>query len=336
MGGEIDAVILAEKKVFVTGAGGFVGSHLVERLLRTGASVRAFVRYTSTSRPSHLDAIPAELKGRLEIVAGDLRDSAAVRQACAGCEVVFHLGALVGIPYSYLHPLEVVETNTLGTLYLLLAARDYQVERVIHTSTSEVYGTAERVPISEDHALRGQSPYSASKIGAEKLAESFHAAYELPVVILRPFNVYGPRQSARAVIPTIITQALAGSAVRLGNLEATRDFTFVEDTVSAFVRAAEADEAVGRIINVGSEFEISIRDLANKILALAGRAALLEVEQARERPTKSEVRRLLSDSSLAHTLLGWRPQMALDAGLRATIEWIASHPEAYVAGRYEI
>jgi dTDP-glucose 4,6-dehydratase len=283
-----------------------------------------------------LDAIPAELKGGLEIVAGDLRDSAAVRQACAGCEVVFHLGALVGIPYSYLHPLEVVETNTLGTLHLLLAARDNQVERMIHTSTSEVYGTAERVPISEDHPLRGQSPYSASKIGAEKLAESFHAAYGLPVVILRPFNVYGPRQSARAVIPTIVSQALAKSAVRLGNLDATRDFTFVEDTVSAFVRAAEADEAVGRTINVGSEFEISIRDLANKILSLAGRAAVLEVEHARERPTKSEVRRLLSDSSLAHSLLGWRPQWTLDTGLQATIEWTGSHPEAYDAGRYEI
>ena len=327
---------LPQKKALVTGAAGFVGSHLVERLLGAGASVRAFIRYTSVHRPSHLEAIPRQLRDGLEIMAGDLRDLAAVRQAVDGCEVVFHLGALVGIPYSYLHPLEVVETNTLGTLHVLLAARDYQVERVVHTSTSEVYGTAERVPISEDHSLRGQSPYSASKIGAEKMAESFHAAYGLPVVILRPFNAYGPRQSARAVIPTIVSQALTASTVRLGNLEATRDFTFVEDTVSAFVRAGEAQEAVGSIINVGSESEISIRDLANKILSLAGRAAVLEVEHVRERPTKSEVRRLLSDSSLAHSLLGWRPQWSLDTGLRVTIEWIASHPEAYDAGRYEI
>ena len=327
---------LKDKRVLVTGAAGFVGSHLVLRLLRAGASVRAFVRYTSVQRRSHLEEIPPNLADGMETVAGDLRDSAAVRQAVEGCQVVFHLGALVGIPYSYLHPLEVVETNTIGTLQVLLAARDHGVERIVHTSTSEVYGTAERVPIAEDHPLKGQSPYAASKIGAEKLAQSFYASYGLPVVVLRPFNIFGPRQSARAVIPTITTQALARPVIHLGNLMATRDFTFVEDTVSAFVLAGEVEGAPGQVVNVGSGFEISIGDLAKRILALSGSKAELEVEPTRERPAKSEVERLLSDSTLARGLLGWQPSWTLDEGLRATIEWISSHMDTYAVGRYEI
>jgi len=327
---------LSKRRILVTGSAGFVGSHLVERLLRAGAVVRAFVRYTSVHRWSYLDGLPQELRAGLEVVAGDLRDLSAVRQAVEGCEVVFHLGALVGIPYSYLHPLEVVETNTLGTLHVLLAARDQHVDKFIHTSTSEVYGTAERVPIAEDHPLKGQSPYSASKIGAEKIAESFAAAYDLPVVVLRPFNIYGPRQSARAVIPTIITQALTRGFVRLGNLETTRDFTYVEDTVSAFVGAAEADGATGAVMNVGSGQEISIGDLARKVFTLLGRPADVRVESARLRPKGSEVMRLLADSSRSRALIGWNPVWTLDQGLETTIEWIGAHLDAYDVDRYEI
>jgi dTDP-glucose 4,6-dehydratase len=227
----------ADKKVLVTGAGGFIGSHLVERLAGEGASVRAFVRYNSRADAGLLKLAPSEILSRIELIGGDLRDSDAVRKAVEGCRIVFHLGALISIPYSYYHPVEVAETNLMGTLNVLLACRDLGVERLIHTSTSEVYGTAQRVPIDEAHPLQGQSPYSASKIGADKLAESFFCAFSVPVVTVRPFNTFGPRQSARAVIPTIITQVLARQSIRLGNLETTRDFTYVDDTVSGFLCA---------------------------------------------------------------------------------------------------
>ncbi|HSJ53226.1 MAG TPA: SDR family NAD(P)-dependent oxidoreductase, partial [Anaerolineae bacterium] len=261
----------ANRSVLVTGAGGFIGSHLTERLAREGARVRAFVRYNSRSDAGLLSLLAAPLLADVEIVAGDLRDGEAVRAAMQGIDVVFHLGALIAIPYSYLHPREVVETNVLGTLNVLLAARDLGTARVVHTSTSEVYGTARYTPIDEEHPLQGQSPYSASKIGADKLAESFYRSFGLPVATLRPFNTYGPRQSARAVIPTIITQAIVADSIRLGALEPRRDFTYVLDTVDAFLRMGHHDAAVGQEVNAGADASISVGELAALILSLMGR-----------------------------------------------------------------
>jgi len=325
-----------EKKVLVTGAGGFIGSHLVEALLARGANVRAFVRYTSRADPGLLrDLSPADF-AKLELVPGDLRDEHAVRAAVRGCQVVFHLGALISIPYSYVHPVEVASTNFMGTLNVLLACREHGVERLVHTSTSEVYGTARQIPIDEGHPLQGQSPYSASKIGADKLAESFFCSYDLPVVTVRPFNTFGPRQSARAVIPTIITQALAKDTVRLGNLDTTRDFTYVDDTVRGFLRAAEAQEVEGGTFNLGTGEEISIGGLARKIIAILGRPVEIALEDARLRPEASEVLRLLSDNSLAQQRLGWEPVVSLEQGLGATIHWVRAHLERYRVGEYEV
>lgn len=337
----------APPKFLVTGAGGFIASHLVEALLRRGESVRAFVRYNSRNDPGLLAMIDPELKENLEVIAGDLRDLSAVQKAVEGVTCVLHLGALIAIPYSYVHPAEVVESNILGTLNLLLASRAAGITRLVHTSTSEVYGTAQFVPIHEGHPLQGQSPYAASKIGADKLAESFYCAYQLPVVTLRPFNTYGPRQSARAVIPTIISQALqmqqaGGGVIRLGNLTATRDLTFISDTVAGFLRAAQVPGIEGQVINLGSGSEISIGNLAATILDLvdAGSDRIrIEVEPARLRPPRSEVQRLLSDNTLAGKLLGWRPVVSLENGLRQTIQWIATHPADYQAaaqGRYQV
>jgi len=324
-----------DKPVLVTGAGGFIGSHLAEALLTRGAQVRAFVRYTSRRDPGLLrDLSPGDFAG-LEIIAGDLRDERAVRQAIQGCELVFHLGALISIPYSYQHPLEVAETNFMGSLNVLAACLDAGVERLVHTSTSEVYGTARRVPIDEGHPLQGQSPYSASKIGADKLAESFYCAYGLPVVTVRPFNTYGPRQSARAVIPTIITQALASETIRLGNLETTRDFTYVDDTVRGFLLAAEAADVVGQTFNLGSGAEISIGDLAHKIIRILGRPVEVKLDRERLRPEASEVLRLLSDNSLAKQRLGWEPEFSLEQGLERTIAWVREHLDRYRVGSYE-
>ena len=334
-----------DKRVLITGAGGFIGSHLTERLAELGARVRAFVRYNSRRDPGLLALLPPPLYpparggieggAALELIWGDLRDAEAVAEAMDGVEVVFHLGALIAIPYSYLHPREVVETNVLGTLNVLMAARCHRLARVVHTSTSEVYGTARRVPIDEEHPLQGQSPYSASKIGADKLVESFHCAYGRPVATLRPFNTYGPRQSARAVIPTIITQALTGDEVRLGALHPTRDFTFVGDTVDGFLRAAGSPRAVGQIINLGADSEITIGDLAAKIIALVGRDVPIVTEEQRLRPARSEVERLWADNRKARELLGWRPQVSLDEGLRRTIAWIRDHLDRYRPGEYE-
>ncbi len=324
---------LASRRVLVTGAGGFVGSHLVERLLDAGAEVRCFIRYNSENRYGMLQDLPAERLAALEIIAGDLRDAEAVRQAAEGVDAIFHLGALIAIPYSYLHPREVIETNVLGTLNVLVAARDLGVGRVVHTSTSEVYGTAQYVPIDEKHPLQGQSPYSASKIAADKIVESFHASFDLPVVTIRPFNIFGPRQSARAVIPTIITQALTADAVRLGAVSPTRDFTFVRDTAGAYLCAVENDAAIGGVFNIGSGFEISIGDLARTIIRLVGRdVPLITDEEERLRPDRSEVRRLWADSTLAREVLGWTPGTPFEDGLRATIAWIASHLDRYKPG----
>ena len=324
------------RPVLVTGAGGFIGSHLVEALAESGARVRAFVRYNSRGDVGLLSLLPPALRAEIEIVAGDLRDPHAVVQACQGVTHVFHLGALIAIPYSYLHPYEVVETNVLGTLNVLQAARQTGVERVIHTSTSEVYGTARAVPISEEHPLQGQSPYSASKIGADKLVESFYCSYDLPVVTVRPFNAFGPRQSARAVIPTIITQALVQDQLKLGDLSPRRDFTYVADTVDGFLRAASATGVVGETINVGSGSEITIGALVDQIVQLVGRPVQVVTDEQRLRPAQSEVRRLLADNSKAKKLLGWTPRVSLDAGLSRTIAWISQHLDLYRPGVYQV
>jgi len=324
------------RRVLVTGAGGFIASHLIEVLVARGARVRAFVRYNSRGDPGLLVMLPAEVYKQLEIVAGDLRDLPAVQAAVRGVTHIFHLGALIAIPYSYVHPAEVVETNVMGTLNVLLAAREAKVERVIHTSTSEVYGTALRIPIDESHPLQGQSPYSASKIGADKIAESFYRTFDLPVVTLRPFNTYGPRQSARAVIPTIITQALTQSEIHLGNLDARRDLTFVSDSAAGFLRVAEAPGVEGETFNLGTGTEIRIGDLARQVVELIGKPIPIVVESTRLRPKKSEVERLLSDNTLARQRLGWEPQVSLREGLEKTIAWISEHLDLYRPNQYQI
>ena len=323
------------RKVLVTGAGGFIGSRLVEILMRSGAQVRAFVRYNSRGDAGLLRTLsPFVLEG-IEIIPGDLRDEDAVRKAVNGSEVVFHLGALISIPYSYLHPAEVASTNIMGTMNVLLACRDLGVERLVHTSTSEVYGTARIAPINESHPLQGQSPYSASKIGADKLAESFYCAYDLPVITVRPFNTYGPAQSARAVIPTIITQALTRDILHLGNLDSSRDFTYVDDTVAGFLRAAESTTGLGEAFNLGSGEEIRIGDLAQKVIAMVGRDVKIDTQPERLRPEKSEVMRLISDNHRAREALGWTPEVSLNEGLQLTIHWISENLSHYRIGQYE-
>ena len=324
------------KNVLVTGAGGFIGSHLVESLVVQGANVRAFVRYNSRGEAGHLSLLPAETFSKLEIIAGDLRDLTAVTTAMKGTEVVLHLGALIAIPYSYKHPANVVDSNIIGTMNVLLASRETKVKRVVHTSTSEVYGTALRVPIDESHPLQGQSPYSASKISADKLAESFFRSYDLPVVTLRPFNTYGPRQSARAVIPTIITQALTQNFIRLGNLDATRDLTYVSDTVNGFLRAGETSGIEGGTFNLGVGHEVKIGDLAEEIISLIGRNVEVRVDESRLRPSKSEVQRLLSDNRLAKEKLNWTPEIKLRDGLLKTIEWLSANLSLYRPNSYQL
>jgi len=319
---------LDNDKILVTGADGFIGSHLVEELARTGHAVRAFVMYNSFNSWGWLDRIPADVRCGIEVFAGDVRDPYGVRQAVQGTGVVLHLAALIAIPFSYHSPQSYVETNILGTLNVLQAARDFGVKKLIQTSTSEVYGTAISVPIREDHPLQGQSPYSATKIGADQLALSFYRSFDTPVSILRPFNTYGPRQSARAVIPSIITQIANGrSTLKLGTLKPTRDFTFVSDTVRAFIAAAESDRTVGEVINVGNGFEIAIGDLANLIASVMGREILVETDPKRIRPQKSEVDRLCADTEKATALMGWRPSYAgedgLKAGIKETVEWFS-------------
>lgn len=324
------------KKVLVTGAAGFAGSHLVELLLREGAQVRGFVRYNSRGNIGFLDGLADEHADQLEIVAGDVTSEDSVRQSMKDVQVVFHLAALVGIPYSYVHPDEVVATNLGGTLNILLAARDEGVDRVVHTSTSEVYGSARKLPIDEDHPLQPQSPYSASKIGADSLALSFFYSFDLPVAILRPFNMFGPRQSARAVIPTIIMQALVRDHVKLGVTETTRDFTLVEDTAKAFLAMGDHPDAVGQVINAGSGREISIGDLAQTIIERIGRDVKVVTDESRVRPAKSEVSRLLSDSSKAERVLGWTPDHTLEQGLDRTIEYMKAHMDEYDPDRYVV
>ncbi len=325
-----------KRPVLVTGAGGFIASHLVEYLVQQGATVRALVRYNSRGDPGLLRMLAPELFAQVQLISGDLRDLPTVQQAMRGVTHTFHLGALIAIPYSYLHPSEVVETNVIGTMNVLLAARDLQIERLIHTSTSEVYGTARQAPINENHPLQGQSPYSASKIGADKLAESFFRSYDVPVVTLRPFNTYGPRQSARAVIPTIISQALTRDTIHLGNLDATRDLTYVLDTVNGFVRVAQVAGVEGETFNLGTGKEIRIGDLANMIIELIGRQVTVVADPNRMRPEKSEVERLISDNRLAHQRLNWLPEVPLREGLKRTIDWISAHMNLYRPEQYQV
>jgi dTDP-glucose 4,6-dehydratase len=324
------------RQVLVTGAGGFIASHLVERLVSEGAQVRAFTRYTSRNDEGMLRLIPPEVYSRLEIVSGDLRDVEAVRSAVRDVDTVFHLGALIAIPYSYVHPREVIETNVMGTVNILMAARDFGVRRIVHTSTSEVYGTAQYTPIDEDHPLQGQSPYSASKIGADKIAESFYRSFGVPVVTLRPFNTYGPRQSARAVIPTIIAQALTRNEVKLGSLDPSRDLTFVADTVNGFVCVAEADHVLGEEINLGNDNTIRIGDLVEKIFAIIGKTPKVVTDSQRIRPGKSEVMKLWASNQKAKEMIGWEPQVSLDKGLRLTVEWITAHLDLYRPDQYMV
>jgi len=324
------------KKVLVTGAGGFIGSHLVERLVGLGAEVKGFVRYNSRNDQGLIELLPPQTRQLIELVKGDLRDVEAVRYSMRKMDVVFHLAALIAIPYSYLNPREVVETNIMGTLNVLNTARDCGVEKIIHTSTSEVYGTAQYVPIDEKHPLQGQSPYSASKVGADMLAGSFHRSYDMPIAIIRPFNTYGPRQSARAVIPNIITQALTQDEVFLGSLHPTRDLTYVDDVIDSFVKVAESHVSVGEVINIGSCFEISIGDLTHKIFSLIGRELKIVSDRRRIRPAKSEVERLCADNSKAKRLLGWQPKVSLDQGLVKTIDWLKENIDRYKVGIYNI
>ena len=320
------------KRVLVTGAGGFIGSHLTERLTELGASVRAFVHYNALGTWGWLDDSP--LRRDIDVVAGDVCDRDSMRQATEGTDTVFHLAALIGIPYSYHAPASYLRTNVEGTLNVLQAARELGVERVVHTSTSEVYGTARYVPIDEGHPLQGQSPYSASKIAADKMVEAFHLSFDLPTVTVRPFNTFGPRQSARAVIPTIIAQCLTGESVRLGSLHPTRDLNYVADTVEGFVQAASVPEAIGQTINVGSGREISIGDLAALIARLTGRPIALESDAERVRPARSEVERLVAETSLARKVLDWEPRVSLEEGLQRTIDWMRQHLERYRPGVY--
>ncbi len=324
------------KRVLVTGAAGFIGSHLVERLLHLGADVTAFVRYNAAGGHGLLDHLPLQHQEKLKVVMGDLCDAESADAAVAGQEIVFHLAAIIAIPYSYLRPAHVERNNVLSTLHVLEACARHRPARLVHTSSSEVYGSAQRVPITEDHPLEAQSPYAASKIAADKLAQSYFHSYDLPVVTLRPFNTYGPRQSARAIIPTIITQALTRGQVQLGAMHPTRDLNFVSDTVEGFIRIAETAGIEGRTYHIGSGTEISIGDLADRIIGQIGGSVRVTFDPTRIRPVSSEVGRLVCDASRAAADLGWKPKVGLDEGLAQTMDWIGRNLAAYRPDRYTI
>lgn len=312
------------KKILVTGAGGFIGSHLVERLLELNFKVKAFIRYNSFNSWGWLDRIDKEKKREIDIFTGDIRDPNCIYEAMKGVEVVFHLAALIGIPYSYYSPDSYVETNIKGTLNILQAARKFNISRILITSTSEVYGTAKFVPITEEHPLQGQSPYSATKIGADKIAEAFYRSFNLPVTIVRPFNTYGPRQSARAVIPTIITQLLYGKGkIKLGDTSPTRDLVFVKDTVEGFIEIFKSEKTIGQEINIATQSEISVIDLVKKIIELIGKECEIILDEARLRPEKSEVQRLVGSNKKLKKLTNWEQKYTLEQGLMETIEWFS-------------
>lgn len=334
---------LSNKKILVTGADGFIGSHLTEELIRQGHDVRAFVFYNSFNSWGWLDQAAPEIKRSIDVFAGDIRDPHGVRTAMQGCDVVLHLAALIAIPYSYHSPDTYIDTNVKGTLNIVQAARELGVAKVVHTSTSEVYGTARFVPITEEHPLQGQSPYSASKIGADQIAMSFYSSFGTPVSVIRPFNTYGPRQSARAVIPTIITQISNGARkIKLGSLHPTRDFNYVNDTVAGFIAVAKADRSVGEVINIGSNYEISIGETVAMIADIMNVSIEIETDDIRLRPDNSEVERLWADNAKANELAGWRPEYhgkdGLRKGLAETVEWFAvpNNLACYKSDRYNI
>ena len=325
------------KKVLVTGADGFIGSHLTQRLLKEGYDVRAMCQYNSFGTWGWIDTFPKEEKDSLDIFMGDVRDPNGVRVAMKGVDTVFHLAALIAIPYSYHSPDAYVDTNIKGTLNVLQAARDLDTSRVLVTSTSEVYGTAQYVPIDEKHPFQGQSPYSATKIGADRLAESFYRSFDLPVTIVRPFNTYGPRQSRRAVIPTIITQLLSGKKeIKLGSLTPTRDFNYVKDTANGFITISKFDNTIGKEINIATEREISIGDLANELIRQINPEARIVTDEVRLRPEKSEVNRLLGSAALLKSLTGWHPNYTFEEGLAETIRWIRENMDRYKPDIYNV
>ena len=325
------------KKVLVTGADGFIGSHMVEELVRKGYSVRAFSYYNSFNTWGWLDTLPKEKLNQIEVFSGDVRDPNGVREAMKGVDQVFHLAALIAIPFSYHSPDSYVDTNIKGTLNVLQAARDLGTEKIMVTSTSEVYGTAQYVPIDEKHPFQGQSPYSATKIGADRLAESFYRSFNLPVAIVRPFNTFGPRQSARAVIPTIITQLLAGKEeIKLGSLTPTRDFNYVKDTAAGFIAIAESDKTIGQEINIATQREISIGDLAKEIIAQINPDAKIVCDEQRLRPEKSEVNRLLGANAKIKELTDWKQQYTFEQGIAETIAWIRQNMAAYKTDIYNV
>lgn len=334
---------LGNKKIIITGADGFIGSHLTEELVRRGHNVRAFVLYNSFNSWGWLDHSEPEIKKNIEIFAGDVRDPHGVRQAMKGCDIVFHMAALISIPYSYHSPDTYIDTNVKGTLNIVQAARELGISKIIHTSTSEVYGTARFVPITEEHPLQGQSPYSASKIGADHIAMSFYHAFNTPVSVVRPFNTYGPRQSARAIIPTVITQIASGQRkIKLGSLHPTRDFNYISDIVRGFIAVAESDQTIGEVINIGSNFEISIGETVKIIAEIMNANIEIESDSQRIRPENSEVERLWADNSKARKLTGWVPAYGgvegLKRGLQETVAWF-TNPEylrQYKPGKYNI
>lgn len=324
-------------KTLVTGAGGFIGSHLVEELVNRGANVKALVHYNSRNDWGNVELLPKEVQEKLEIVSGDIRDPFLTKKIVKGCDTVFHLAALIAIPYSYIAPKEFIDTNVIGTLNVLQACLEEGVKKVVHTSTSEVYGTALYTPIDENHPLQGQSPYSATKIAADKIAESYYHSFDLPVAVIRPFNTFGPRQSARAIIPTITIQILSGKEeIQLGLLSPVRDFTYVKDTVDGFLKIAESDKSVGEVINVGSGQGITIGELAKLIMKLTGKEVKIVSDSRRLRPKKSEVMSLICVSQKAKNLVGWSPRFSLEDGLKETISYIGGHLEEYKSDVYNI
>ena len=324
-------------KILITGAGGFIGSHLTEELVRQGEEIRAFVRYNSRDERGLLEDLPKEIQNQIEVIPGDLKDPDGIKKAVKGCSKVFHLGALIAIPYSYIHPFDFIQTNVVGMAHLLNAClEEGTLERVIHTSTSEVYGTAQYIPIDEKHPLQAQSPYSASKIAADKLAESYYLSFGLPIATIRPFNTFGPRQSLRAIIPTIVSQAINDKKIRLGNTIPRRDFLFVKDTIRGFIQLGKCEGAVGKVVNIGTGTDISIEELVKKILGLIGKQGEIEVEDRRIRPEKSEVMQLLSDTRLAQKLFQWAPQYTLEDGLRETIGWYQKNIHRFKVGSYPL
>jgi NAD dependent epimerase/dehydratase len=325
------------KKVLVTGAEGFIGSHLTERLVELGADVTALAQYNSFNSWGWIDTFDKKVKDSIKVVTGDIREYDGMKRIIKGQEVVLHLAALIAIPYSYLSPMAYVRTNVEGTTNVLEACREYDVEKIVHTSTSETYGTALYVPIDEKHPMQGQSPYSASKIGADKMAESYYKSFNMPIATLRPFNTYGPRQSARAVIPTIISQILAGKTeIKLGSLTPTRDFNFVLDTAEAFIKVAESEKTIGEVINAGSNYEITIGDTVKKIIKIIGKDVKILCDDERIRPENSEVNRLWADNAKIKELTDWAPNYNIDQGLEATVEWVKNNMQYFKTDIYNV